>query len=57
MDVKTEKVGGFIRDFLEYLERQHTALLKTITETGVLNEDNESDLVNAVEDFKRANQY
>jgi F-type H+-transporting ATPase subunit alpha len=57
LDIKTERVTAFIRGFLEYLERQYTALLKTITETGVLNEDNESDLVNAVDDFKRANQY
>jgi F-type H+-transporting ATPase subunit alpha len=57
LDIKKEKVGVFIQGILEYLERQHTALLKTITETGVLNEDNESELVNAVEDFKRANQY
>jgi F-type H+-transporting ATPase subunit alpha len=57
MDVKTEKVGAFIRGFLEYLENRHGPLLKTITETGVINEENEAELAGAVKDFKRTNQH
>jgi F-type H+-transporting ATPase subunit alpha len=55
-DIKTDKVNSFIREFLEYLKKQRASLLETITGSGVTNEDDESALGKAMEEFKRLKQ-
>jgi F-type H+-transporting ATPase subunit alpha len=56
MDIKKENVNKFVRDFLEYLKNRYAALLETITQTQVTNEETESALVKAVEEFKQLKQ-
>jgi F-type H+-transporting ATPase subunit alpha len=53
LDIRKENVNGFIRDFLEYLRDHCAAVLETITQTQVTNEETEGALKKAVEDFKR----
>jgi F-type H+-transporting ATPase subunit alpha len=53
LDIKKENVNRLIRDFLEYLRTQYAAVLETITQTQVTNEETESALRKAVEDFKQ----
>jgi F-type H+-transporting ATPase subunit alpha len=56
LDIKKEKVNRFMRDFLEYLRTQYAAALETVTQTQVTNEETESALRKAVEDFKQINK-
>jgi F-type H+-transporting ATPase subunit alpha len=56
MDIKKEQVNKFVRDFLEYLKSRYAALLETITQTQATNEETESALVKAVEEFKQLKQ-
>ena len=56
LDIKKENANSFIRDFLEYLRAQYAAVLETITQTQVTNEETESALRKAMEDFKQIKQ-
>jgi F-type H+-transporting ATPase subunit alpha len=56
LDIKKENVNRFIRDFLEYLRAQYAAVLETITHTQATNEETESALRKAMEDFKQIKQ-
>jgi F-type H+-transporting ATPase subunit alpha len=56
LDIKKENVSKFVSSFLEYLKNRYAALLETITETQVTNEETESALVKAVEEFKQLKQ-
>jgi F-type H+-transporting ATPase subunit alpha len=53
MDVKTEDVSSFIKNYLSYLKTQKADLLISIAETGVISPEQESDLRSAVETFKK----
>jgi len=56
MDVKTEDVSLFIKNYLSYLKTQKADLLISIAETGVISPEQESDLRAAVEAFKKSKQ-
>jgi F-type H+/Na+-transporting ATPase subunit alpha len=51
-DVPTEDVRRFEGELLDHL-RRHTKVLDTIRETGMLGDDTEKALLDAVRDFKR----
>jgi F-type H+-transporting ATPase subunit alpha len=53
MDVKTEDVSLFIKNYLSYLKTQKADLLISIAETGAISPEQESDLRAAVETFKK----
>jgi F-type H+-transporting ATPase subunit alpha len=55
-DVPIDGIGGFIRDFLEYLKRSHNETLETIAKTGASSAEIEQDLTQAVETFKQTRQ-
>jgi len=52
LDVDVEKINPFIHSYLEYLNRNHAALMRSIGETGQMSVDQESELRTAVETFK-----
>ena len=52
-DVPVADVSRFESEFLEYLRHQHEGILAEIRDTGVLPEDNEKRLVEALNSFKR----
>ncbi len=51
-DVDVADVVQFEKDFLEYMRTNHADILKTIKETGKLEENTENNLKKAIEDFK-----
>jgi len=53
MDIKTENVSLFIKNYLLYLKAQKADILKGIAETGVISDEQESELRGAVEAFKK----
>jgi F-type H+-transporting ATPase subunit alpha len=56
MDVKTEDVSLFVKNYLSYLKTQKADLLISIAESGVISPEQESDLRAAVETFKKSKQ-
>ncbi|MCL1930458.1 MAG: F0F1 ATP synthase subunit alpha, partial [Treponema sp.] len=56
LDVDVEKTGSFIPTYLEYLNRNHAELMRSIGETGQISADQESELRTAVEQFKERRQ-
>jgi F-type H+-transporting ATPase subunit alpha len=54
MDVAVEKIGGFVRDFLEFLRARSQGLLKAIAESGATTVEQEGELREAVESYKQA---
>jgi F-type H+-transporting ATPase subunit alpha len=53
MDVEVNKIGVFIRDFLEYLRVHSGNLLETIAKTGATTTALEQELSQAIENFKQ----
>jgi len=53
MDVKTEEISSFIKNYLSYLKTQKNDLLISIAETGVISADQENEMRSAVEAFKK----
>jgi len=56
MDVKTEEVSLFIKNYLSYLKTQKADLLISIAETGAISTEQENEMRNAVESFKKHKQ-
>jgi len=54
LDVKTENVSAFVKDFLLHLKSTKADLLKNIAETGVVSKEQEDELKKTVEYFKGA---
>jgi len=54
LDIKTENVSAFVKDFLLHLKSAKADLLKNIAETGVVSKEQEDELRAAVESFKGA---
>jgi F-type H+-transporting ATPase subunit alpha len=54
LDVETKKVQAFIRGFLEYLKNHHGGILETLTKTGESSMEIETELSEAVENYKAA---
>lgn len=54
LDVDVDKILQFEREFLEYIKSKYSNILKDIKSTGLLSEDNEKLLVQAVEEFKKS---
>jgi F-type H+-transporting ATPase subunit alpha len=53
MDVEVEKIGGFVRGFLEYLRARSQGLLEHIAESGATTVEQEGELREAVESYKQ----
>jgi F-type H+-transporting ATPase subunit alpha len=53
MDVAVEKIGDFVRGFLEYLKAHNRDLLDTIASTGATTPDQEEELRQAAESYKQ----
>jgi F-type H+-transporting ATPase subunit alpha len=56
MDIKVERIQGFVKDFLTHLKAQKADLMKNIAETGVVSADQESELRATVEAYKGKNK-
>jgi F-type H+-transporting ATPase subunit alpha len=56
MEVETKKTASFVKEFLEYLEVHHGALLEGIGGSGLMGPEAEQELTGAIEDFKQARQ-
>jgi F-type H+-transporting ATPase subunit alpha len=56
MDIPVNKIGVFVKGFLEYLETHDAGLMESVAKTGVLSSENEQELVSAVENFKQLKQ-
>jgi F-type H+-transporting ATPase subunit alpha len=56
MDVPVDKIGTFIKGFLDYLGSHHTALIAGIAEAGNVSSENEQELISAAEDYKQLKQ-
>jgi F-type H+-transporting ATPase subunit alpha len=56
LDVEVAKVNPFIQTCLEYLNRNHAELMRSIGETGQISADQEGELRKAVEQFKERRQ-
>ncbi len=51
-DVEVDKISAFEREFLVHMRNNHEDILKTIRETGQLEESTEEALKQAIEEFK-----
>jgi F-type H+-transporting ATPase subunit alpha len=56
LDVPVEKIGPFIKGFLEYLRGHNSALMETIAKTGATTAETESELRKTVESYKQLKQ-
>jgi F-type H+-transporting ATPase subunit alpha len=56
LDVPVEKIGPFIKGFLEYLRSHNGAMMETIAKTGATTAEIESELRKAVESYKQLKQ-
>ncbi|GBU27228.1 ATP synthase subunit alpha [Treponema sp. R8-4-B8] len=52
LDIKTENVASFAKDFLLFLKDQKADLMKSIAETGVVSDQQEEELRVTVKSFK-----
>jgi len=52
LDIKTENVSAFVKDFLAHLKSQKQDLMKGIADTGVVSKEQEDELRLTVEAFK-----
>jgi F-type H+-transporting ATPase subunit alpha len=52
MEIKVEKVSGFVKNFIEHLKDKKPELMRSIEETGVVSIDQESELHAAVDAYK-----
>jgi F-type H+-transporting ATPase subunit alpha len=52
LDIKTENVSAFVKDFLSHLKDQKQDLMRAIAETGVVSKEQEDELRLTVEAFK-----
>ena len=53
-NIATDKVGAFEEEFLRKLHADHSDILKTIRESGKLDEDTEGKLKSALDDFAKS---
>ncbi|MBD5559810.1 MAG: F0F1 ATP synthase subunit alpha [Clostridia bacterium] len=53
MDIKTSEVRRFNREFLEYMRVQHPQIGAAILETGQLTEQQQQEILDAAETFKK----
>jgi F-type H+-transporting ATPase subunit alpha len=53
MDVAVEKIGDFVRGFLEYLRVHNQELMRAIAESGATTAEQEGELRGAVESYKQ----
>ena len=56
MNIKIEGIAAFIKGYLEYLDIHHIELLKVISATGSITEDQEKELRDAIEKYKKQAQ-
>lgn len=52
-DIDIESIADFEKEFLDFADMQYDRIGRAIRETGVLSEDTEADLVDALEQFKK----
>jgi F-type H+-transporting ATPase subunit alpha len=52
LDIKTENVAPFARDFLSYLKAEKADLMKSIADTGVVSDQQEEELRVTIKTFK-----
>jgi len=52
-DQAIDKVAGFERALLRYMDQEHPEIEKSIADDGRISEDLEKSLRSAIEDFKR----
>jgi F-type H+-transporting ATPase subunit alpha len=52
-DVPVKQVLPFEKQFIEYMDRGHSEILKTIQTTGVIDDATEEKLKQAIESFKK----
>jgi F-type H+-transporting ATPase subunit alpha len=52
LDIKTENVSAFTKDFLQHLKTQKQELMRGIAQTGVVSQEQEDELRLTVEAFK-----
>lgn len=55
-DIEVADISRFEKDFLAYMRNNQADILKTIRETGEMNQDTEKALVSAIENFKSGNR-
>lgn len=56
-DIPVAEVGAFEKSLRDYMHGSHTALLDSINESGAYNDDIESQLKSAVEEFKQTGSW
>ena len=56
MDVETEKVPAFVKDFVAYVKTHNSAILEGIAKTGVMGAEQEEALTAAIENYKASLQ-
>jgi F-type H+-transporting ATPase subunit alpha len=52
LDIKTENISSFVKDFISHLKGQKADLMKSIADTGVVSTEQENELRVTVESFK-----
>jgi F-type H+-transporting ATPase subunit alpha len=52
LDIKTENISSFVKDFLSHLKSRKADLMRSIAETGVVSTEQEDELRVTVESFK-----
>ena len=52
-DIKTNEVGHFVEELVEYIRNRYEKILTDITETKDLSEETENLLKQAIEEFKK----
>jgi F-type H+-transporting ATPase subunit alpha len=53
MDIKVDDIAAFVRSYIDYLQIHNVALLESIAQTGSISADEEDELRNAIEKFKK----
>ena len=53
LDIPVEDIGRFEKEFFEFVDTKYPEIPAQIRETQVLSEENETALVNAIEEFKK----
>ncbi|MCL2763441.1 MAG: F0F1 ATP synthase subunit alpha [Treponema sp.] len=52
MNIETDNIASFIKSYLAYLHNNHADLMQRVGETGILSEEQETTLRNAIETCK-----
>ncbi|MDR0324050.1 MAG: F0F1 ATP synthase subunit alpha [Treponema sp.] len=57
LNVQVDEISSFIKEYLSYLKIEKTDLLKSISETGVVSAEQESELKNTIESWHLFDTY